>query len=340
MTPFLDLRTIAIDPALAQQLPVGLAQYYEAVPIAHHGKRVTVAMSHPENTTALTVLKQVLRANVVAIRTDGAAVRAALREVYTHPPTAHGVLAWLSSSLEQAWREYLRAMVDAPLTVLDPEQVDCTTLIEVANRTAPELVVSCTASAEVRDAMLGKIHAPIWFAPPRPKSPAKILLALRGFASDEVGLAWVMRLAAVQQQPSVTLMPILEQGAWGGLSYLQQPSAVQSYVARCVEQLGAMEIEPMLTMQSGPPNQQVVRAMHSGEHDLMVIAAEGHGEFVGQLLEELSQAKRWPPAGVIVVKANHEPTPDKGGNERHVSNSHPLDRQRRSPRRIRRRDES
>src|SRR4051812_26572911 len=75
MKPFLDLSHIAVDPNLAQQLPPGVARYYEALPIAREGDSVTVAMSHPENVTALAVLTQFFRAQIVPIRTDGAAVR-------------------------------------------------------------------------------------------------------------------------------------------------------------------------------------------------------------------------------------------------------------------------
>src|SRR5689334_2615419 len=101
MTPFLDLRHIAIDPTLAEHLPPGLARYYEALPVAREGNSVTVAMSHPENVTALSVLTQLFHAEIVPIRTDGAAVRTALQQLYARESTEpHGLLAWLPSSLQ------------------------------------------------------------------------------------------------------------------------------------------------------------------------------------------------------------------------------------------------
>src|SRR5689334_19608430 len=129
MTPFVDLRHIAIDPILAQNLPLGLARYYEALPIAREGDRVTVAMSHPENVTALAVLTQLFHADIVPIRTDGAAVRSALQELYAlEPAEPHGLLAWLPQTTEPAWATHLQATglasSETAMTWLDADQMD------------------------------------------------------------------------------------------------------------------------------------------------------------------------------------------------------------------------
>src|SRR5262245_40483904 len=126
MTPFLDLRHIAIDPILAQHLPLGLARYYEALPVAREGDSVTVAMSHPENVTALAVLTQLFHADIVPIRTDGAAVRSALQQLYAREPVEpHGLLAWLPEATQPAWSAYLQstglASSEAAMSWLDAD---------------------------------------------------------------------------------------------------------------------------------------------------------------------------------------------------------------------------
>ena len=111
MTPFLDLRHIAIDLALVQHLPPGLARYYEAIPIAREGGQVTVAMSHPENVTALGVLTQLFRAEIVPIRTNSTALRALLEQLYLRAPAQpRGLLAWLSADRQPAWAALLTTM--------------------------------------------------------------------------------------------------------------------------------------------------------------------------------------------------------------------------------------
>jgi hypothetical protein len=65
-------------------------------------------------------------------------------------------------------------------------------------------------------------------------------------------------------------------------------------------------IQPTLTLHSGEPRQQVVQAMRQGNYDLMVVAAEGHGQFVGQLLADLEETCTLPLGGVLVLKPSHE----------------------------------
>lgn len=337
MTPFIDLRHIAIDPTLAQHLPPGLASYYEALPVAREGNSVTVAMSHPENVTALAVLTQLLHAEIVPIRTDGAAVRAALEQIYARESTeAHGILAWLPASTHAAWQERL-AQSDflagnaqpsaqqsgAPNTItwLDSEKIDTDALLAAATGGNYQLTLCALPSspqhspeeiAEIQSVLLREIHTPLWLVPTKPHLPQQILLVLRGFASDEVALTWVVKLAQGQNSykrsdaQTVSLLPIMGQAPWGALSYLQQGGLAQNHIADCALRLEQAGIQPTLTLQSGDPRQQVAQAIRYGDYDLMVIAAEGHGQFVGQLLVDMEEKCTWPLGGVLVLKPSHD----------------------------------
>jgi nucleotide-binding universal stress UspA family protein len=332
MTPFIDLRHIAIDPALVHYLPPGLARYYEALPVAREGERVTVAMSHPENVTALAVLTQLFHADIVPIRTDGAAVRAALQELYAREATQpNGVLAWLPAATQPAWAARLRdyGLVDegTPLTLLDADTVDADALLAAARGGNYQLTLCALSAinAALQSDLLREIHAPLWLVPAQPTPPRRILLVLRGFASDEVAIRWVTRLAhqqptveikgdggnpsgasAHQPPTSVALLPIMGQGPWGALRYLQQGGNAQAHVGACAAQLAEADIQPTLTLQSGEPRQQVAQAVRQGGYDLMVVAAEGHGHFVGQLLADLEEKCTLPLGGVLVLKPSHE----------------------------------
>lgn len=340
MTPFLDLRHIAIDPTLVLHLPPGLASYYEALPVAREGNSVTVAMSHPENVTALTVLTQLLHAEIVPIRTDGASVRAALEQIYARKSAEpQGVLAWLPESTHTAWQKLLAQngflastpqfrgafshpadpllMSPFPITWLDSEKVDTHALLAAAIGHNYQLTLCALPSqmhhspkeiTEIQNVLLREIHTPLWLVPTQPHLPQQILLVLRGFASDEVALTWVMKLAQQHDAPTVSLLPIMGQAPWGALSYLQQGGLVQSHIADCALRLEQAGIHPTLTLQSGEPRQQVAQAIRSGDYDLMIVAAEGHGQFVGQLLVDMEEKCTWPLGGVLVLKPSHDHT--------------------------------
>jgi nucleotide-binding universal stress UspA family protein len=318
MKPFLDLRHIAIDPSLVQNLPHALAHYYEALPVAREGDSVTVAMSHPENLTALAVLRHLLGAEIVPIRTDGAAVRAALQQLYlSKAEQTLGILGWLPAHIQSAWASMLAdvriadshmATTELPMTWLDADQVDAETLLAVAHGGNYQLTLCAMPDASIRTALLHDVHAPLWLVAGAPVMPKHILLVLRGFASDEVALNWTIRLSARTSNVDVALLPLLGQAPWGALSYLQTPGPAQAHITDCATRLSEVGIHPTLTLQSGDTRQQVVQAVRQGAYDLIVIAAEGHGHFVGQVIADLEEECRLPLGGVLVLKPSHEHT--------------------------------
>jgi hypothetical protein len=95
---------------------------------------------------------------------------------------------------------------------------------------------------------------------------------------------------------------------WGALSYLQQPGPAQARITECALRLAEVGIQPTLTLQSGEPRQQVIQAMRQGAYDLVVVAAEGHGQFVGQLLVDMEEKCTLPLGGMLVLKPSHDHT--------------------------------
>jgi hypothetical protein len=305
MMPFLDLRHIAWDSSLVQQLPPGMARFYEVLPVAREGDSVTVAMSHPENVTALGVLTQLFHAAIVPIRTDGAALRAMLQQLYMGESTqAHGTLLWLPAAQQLAWLAMLATM--GPAISLNAEEVDVDALLAIARGGNYQLTLCKLPQTPVQTELLREIYAPLWLVPAGPVEPRRILLVMRGFASDEVALKWVMRLAATVPNPSVALLPLGGQAPWGALSYLQQQGPVQERVSAYAHRLAAVGINVTLTLHSGEPRRQVVQALRQRTYDLLVIAAEGHGHLVGQLLADLEAEDTVPPRGVLVLKPSRE----------------------------------
>lgn len=310
MTPFLDLSTIDIDLVVARRLAPALAHYYEAIPIAQEGNRVAVAMSHPENSTAVEILGQLLEAEVVALRTASSALRAALHTLFPDPVASDEVFAWLPASWRASWTAYLARLTDGPVTWLDREQVALEAFLALAKQVPQRLIVVGPCTVDEKNTLLRELRAPLWFAPGEPPPLHQFLLGLRGYASDEIGLNWAIHLLRKQgaPRPHVTLLPFTGRGPLGGLSYLSLPSSLQDHVHRCARRLQEFGLTPSLTLQPGEPCHQLAHALRRRTYDLAVVAAEGQGAFVGQLLANLNTSCTWPLGGVLIVKPTHEPT--------------------------------
>lgn len=82
----LEREDLIVDDALLARLPAGLADYYLALPLASEDGMISVAMAHPENKTAQTVLSAVLGGPIVAVRARSETMQATIRRYYQDPP--------------------------------------------------------------------------------------------------------------------------------------------------------------------------------------------------------------------------------------------------------------
>ena len=321
--PLLDLNQITPDPTLLAQMPPSLAVFYEALPVAREDDQVTVVMSHPDNTTAIATLSRVLQATIVPVRSAAAPLRAAIRSVYPSQLTNdHNILAWLTTSDDpaqpawgRAWLDALARCLAAQVIEVDAGAVDLATLHD-AVRSGGYVLTACEWQAPAgRElplaALLRDLATPLLLLThvtlPRPET-RRVLVVLRGYASDEQAIGWLSRLTPLVD--TVVLLPLVGEAPWGGLAFLDEADPTHPHVQRCVAALEAAGLSPLVTLQPGAPVDQIHHALRQADYDLMIIAAEGQGLFVHQVLSH-APFGRDPQAvpAVLVLK----PQPEVGG---------------------------
>lgn len=116
----------------------------------------------------------------------------------------------------------------------------------------------------------------------------RILMVLRGFASDARALDWLAPFAN-QQQAIVTLMPLTNGSGLDLSQYHCQTSPAGQHLERCLRRLHMENVPVNLKFRQGDAVQQVVAEVTGDHYDLLAIAAEADGEFVSQVITAVDQ---------------------------------------------------
>ncbi len=286
----LDLDSVAVDPALLRRLPPGLAAYYLALPLSSEDGSISVAMAHPENEAAVAVLSALLGAPVVPVRARGAAIRQALASAAVRPDEQPRVLQWgddhLSLAAAGALTARFASAFAAPITTLTAPEIDLQAALAVARAGAYDLAVLC-APATVAPASLWEQAATslLLLATP-PAALRRILVVLRGYSADCHALEW---LAPLLREPgvSVTLLPLPPAAAPDSLSPLSLRGPQNGHLQECLRHPALQAAPVSVRLRQGRAVEQVVAEARHGAHDLVVIAAEGYGQFVSHILHAL-----------------------------------------------------
>ncbi len=294
--PTLNVEDITPDPELVRQLPSSLALYYLALPLGREDGQVSVALAHPENTTALAVLSRWLDGAVIPVRGAAGAIRAALQRLQPAQalPDA-AVVGWSAdrtwTPVVAAWTEFLGAALGAP-TALHEAAPDAPA--DLAVPPAPyRLLVLSLCPPLAAETLCSQATAPLLILRDPGIYPVRrILVALRGFSSDDHTLAFVAALAQ-QTRAGVTLLPL----------YLSpQDSPEQGALRECLRRFEAGGMQTTLKLRHGDQVAQIVDEAGAGGYDLLVLAAEGVGEFVGRVLAELDRRPGIARAPMLVLK--------------------------------------
>jgi hypothetical protein len=298
--PLLDVGEVTPDPELLQKIPHALALYYMALPIAGEDGMVSIAMAHPENVTALGVLSKLLGRPLVAVRGVSDAIRAALFEMPAAPRVAETPIFGLSThprSTESqaavvAWMERLGAALDARTRLVEISAGLSDVHLSILAEGHPRLIVLDSTSEPLRSTVLRKATAPIFLVRGQGDTETqtrkvvplcRVLVALRGFSSDEQALAWATTLAA-EPDATVTVLPLT------GTRVLALQKLADDKLRSCVK------------VRQGTPVTQILEEAAAGDYDLIVLAAEGEGVFAGQVLAELERSEVHTGRPVLILK--------------------------------------
>jgi hypothetical protein len=302
----LDLDTVVVDAALARRLPPGLAAYYLALPLSCEDGSISVAMAYPENESALAVLRAVLGAPIVPVRAPDAAIRQALaRAKEVDPRPEPRVLVWSADSqlLEATTKIAMRfaGALAATVTALAAPELDLRATLTIAREGAYKLA-AIYAAAEVTPAQLwqqAETSLLVLGAPPA--EFRQILVVLRGYSADCHALEW---LAPQLQQPGVvvTLLPLPSTAKAGPPSPLSLRGPQNSHLRECLCHAALQDTPVFVRFRQGPAAEQVAAEVRYGAYDLVVIAAEGYGQFVSNVLSALEEERSHEQLSFFILK--------------------------------------
>lgn len=310
----IDLDDLEIDPALARRLPPGLAAYYLAAPLADEDGAISVAMAHPENETALAVLRVLLDAPVVPVRAPASVIRRALaRQERAAPDGEPSILIWGSAPAMVEMARGAGALLARPwqarLTVLAPPEIDLAAALDVARAGNYCLTVMAAPQAQTALQLYRQVSTPFLLLRRPVEEWRRILVVLRGFMADCHTLAWLAPLLQ-QAGATVTLLPLPQTRPLQGQPPMALSALEKAHLQDCLRHPALQEIPAFIRFRQGPPGEQVIAEARQGGYDFLAIAAEGFGAFLTPILAALEESDGSqqslfilkPPAAVRTVR--------------------------------------
>jgi len=303
MTAWIDLAQFEPDPSLVSRLPAGLLHYYQALPLAMDGERVSVAMVYPGNRTAITVLSELLGAEIVPVQTSAEAMQARLTALLPAPANAARLLLW-NGRPAPAVRRLAAALAE----------VETARLVELA---APAVTVHAALAAASEGgfqmavlALLDALsfadlvqHAGVAFLAVQPDAPPlrRMLVVLRGFAADLKLMQWAVALAEIEAAP-LTVLALANADVLSLGQLLDAAAPEGRHLRRCLQWVKRSGIEARLCLRTGAAQQQIVAELTAQPYDLIAVPAEGQGEFVAAALRQTPPAHL--PGALLLARSN------------------------------------
>lgn len=309
MRPLVDLAKIQIDVKVAEKIPMGLALYYLALPMTDEEDCATVVMAHPENVTALARLRTLLQREIVPYQGTPDEIRAAIARIYPQSTLpAHKILAWHAQPDQAAAVTALAALFGEALattvSTLAATSCDLATVLATAYQDRFTLTVMCAPEIDL-ETILKASSTPLLFARGEVEAVRRVLVVMRGFSSDPYTLDWIVPLLR-HTGAAVTLMPLLPTPTLPLNQVLKGNNPVWSHLERCLQLFHTHAIQPTLCWKEGrAPQQQIAEEYAHGNYDLLVIPAEGEGEFVRTVLAAVDRHPTCAQRPILVLKPIH-----------------------------------
>ena len=307
----LNLDEVTVDPELAKRVPYGLAMYYLALPLAQENDHVSVALAHPENTTALTTLRNLLQAEIVPVRSQSDKIRTALQRLHgLNGKQAQRVMMWSATpehgpAVRQMAATFAK-LHDTPAPVLDAGQVEIDVALAVAQESHATLVVLSLPPDRTLHDMVSRCSGSLVVVQGEYPPIKSILVAARGYASDDQLLDWLEPLVR-QQRAQVTLFPLLGLPTLDLDDIFCGDGPAKRHLDHLLQRLTGEHMAASLRVRAGDPVAQVVAELREGAYDLLVIAAEGYGQFVTRVLAALQHQGVHQDRPIFILKPTDMP---------------------------------
>lgn len=303
-----NLNTVNIDFPLAQRVPYALSRYYLALALGQENGSVSVAMAYPENLKARQVLSGLLHASVVPVFTPAEQLLPVLEHVYCPKRgEKQSILAWYDGAEWETAVSHTAALLSqtllAPITAYGAPEFSLEHILALTVTGQHELLVMPVPGHKQLPKVLNQTAKPLFFVQGPLTNLQRILVVMRGFASDERALDWLTPFAW-QEGTAVTLLPLTNGSGPGLGQYLHRESPSGQHLDRCLRRLHAEGVTLQLKFRQGSPVQQVVEELTSSAspYDLLAIAAEGAGDFVYQVMTAVDDQKAHAGRPIFVLK--------------------------------------
>lgn len=300
--PFLSLKEVAVDPSLTSRIPRDLAYFHQALPIAEDENVITLAMVHPHNEKVVALFEERLGCRVVPVRGDSAEILGTLALLYpaeTEQP-APRLLSW-SEGRQTQTLAYAQA-IGGPLKAeaVDASQNSLESVLNIARDGRYTMTVLDVEQVGQPADLLKTAGTTLLFrgnfAPPR-----RILLALQGHSPDTRALEIAGPLAIGLQAPLTLLgvaAPRKGRPELGLPTLLDTQTTAGEHLATCAAHLAELGVAGQVKLRQGNPDLQVAAEFQEGGYDLLVIAVETYGNFVGRIWAKLADY----PIALLAVK--------------------------------------
>ena len=302
----LDLNSITINLQLARQVPYALSRYYLALPLGRENGAVSVAMAYPGNEKARQILSDLLVAEVVPVLAPAQSIQQLLESI--HCPKQQqdrSILAWYgqpewetavstaASTLGNIFHTKVTTLTDPDLT---PEEV-----LSLAADGSYELGIYPLPESADLETFIRQADTPLFFVRGAYQTMRRILVVLRGFASDERTLDWLAPLAG-EEKAVVTLLSLADGHVLDLTHPHGQDARHREHLARSLQHLESKGVTVNLKFRQGDLIQQVIEETTGDGYDLLAIMAEAEGSFVMQVITAVDQHHAHAGRPIFVLK--------------------------------------
>lgn len=313
--PYLSLNKVTINPAIAKRLPPQLAYYYLAFPLAEDDEGLTMVMAYPAQHTTRSVLETFLGTPIVPVQSSVQEIRAALNLLWAeeNPNTDFRLIVWSEADQQAAsviQTAHLVGEAISPAAIcIDATRHSLETVLAIARQERYHLTVIGRTHPKEIARLIAASATPILFVFDAISTLKDILFVLRGHSPDESALNWLIPMAR-SQSSQVTLLSVAPPVKIGtsrtrilsGLApLLTAENAAGEHIAACSQQLVAGHVDGKLRLRQGTPEQEIAAEVTTNTYDLIVIAAEAHGDFVQRVLNMIEEAQPHSKKNLMLV---------------------------------------
>ncbi len=312
MTLYFDLGALAelvrqptADQELLTRVPHRVASYYLALPLAREGGRVTVVTAYPDNVAGLAVLERLLKADIVPVSSSETALQQAIARLYpASVPADRSLLVWTD---DLAWSEAVLATAAAfgeslgqGIHVLD-SAMPLDEVVTTAERPEFSLLIAHVSNEAARMRLVHRSPASLLLVRGEYSPVEHLLVALRGYGSDHETLGRVLSIIA-GWGADATVLPLARSASAHLNELLAGDSPARQHLQTFLCELDEKDVKVAVRLSQGDPATQIVSELAQGRYNMLVLAAEAEGRFVGQVLSRIERETVFPGQPVLIIR--------------------------------------